>query len=847
MDQQQKQQKFIEKLHIMAKYIKIKPPSDGCIKDTDPFGESLALLIRTAFFNGSKDNTKVGDKSVWECIQQCGLAAKKSKNNFLSDRISQVNAMRLKRDNRTAFEKTDTLIRFFMQYGYLHELMGYFMDQGTIMEHYSSTALFASAENRKKIHEILQQFNDITVQVADTSDLDKKPLPAEHYVISSSTTQSVMMSPNSNQMMTQKIEEDAANITIKDEQLDIKEYLGDIVIKSPSVFDKLDKLNNPDESPQELQTGVSSKLKLSFPDEKESQHGTSSNNNATSEEIPAQKQPEFIFAPETNEQSDSYDIKASRASESQMREEKPSGIPPKYETPVHVLNNMYMDEEVEKAQPPLLDAHDAVNQSLMTGMSMQYDEEVIAQPDQIEPVKMVNISELMQKENNGKRHMVVQFSDDSESAENDQSVSMAIVQPSQMSVHVTNKSENSTRAVAPVQQQQEESESFVDIFFGDQNFESTRYVPIIKPDNNNITDRVLFGIKSSYNCEISQQKKQIKLGSTLAPLESKLVPFEKHYFQDAESQQQEVHEVPANYLGFDYRNFFQMREMLLDADGVKLDLEIKQPDFDVDRAIQAQHGICPGCSNLIMADDCVNVWFCQYSGMYYCSKCQKFECSVPGNIVNLRTDLECYVCKQAAKDISQGFHVPAVLNEILPFSTQEDPEFVQLIRLRKQLIVCYLALKQCDLVDTRYSQFITQYLGNQFAFCPKQMVYDPMDLKPESLLSQQHEHLGVTETAVVFLCAKTGMNIIKSVGYWSLKDFFEIKSGKLLCTIMNAFVRIEQHLMECKKCQAKLHKKCKCGKLASASGVDVRICSYCGSFVHEKCWGNHCYVCGNVE
>ena len=41
----------------------------------------------------------------------------------------------------------------------------------------------------------------------------------------------------------------------------------------------------------------------------------------------------------------------------------------------------------------------------------------------------------------------------------------------------------------------------------------------------------------------------------------------------------------------------------------------------------------------------------------------------------------------------------------------------------------------------------------------------------------------------------------KSVGYWSLCDFYEIESGVVQIYIENELIKIESHVFECQKCK----------------------------------------------
>ena len=57
--------------------------------------------------------------------------------------------------------------------------------------------------------------------------------------------------------------------------------------------------------------------------------------------------------------------------------------------------------------------------------------------------------------------------------------------------------------------------------------------------------------------------------------------------------------------------------------------------------------------------------------------------NIPADIVKLDCVTEIPVCKQSAKEIAASFHIPVLLNEVLPFSTITDPDFEMVLKLRK--------------------------------------------------------------------------------------------------------------------------------------------------------------------
>ena len=70
-EQEEKYNKFLEKVEILRCYIVAKRPKDNCVLVDDPYGETLASLIRTIFFNGVKTNPKTGDRQIWTFVQEC--------------------------------------------------------------------------------------------------------------------------------------------------------------------------------------------------------------------------------------------------------------------------------------------------------------------------------------------------------------------------------------------------------------------------------------------------------------------------------------------------------------------------------------------------------------------------------------------------------------------------------------------------------------------------------------------------------------------------------------------------------------------------------------------------------
>lgn len=240
--------------------------------------------------------------------------------------------------------------------------------------------------------------------------------------------------------------------------------------------------------------------------------------------------------------------------------------------------------------------------------------------------------------------------------------------------------------------------------------------------------------------------------------------------------------------------------------------------------------MCPECSNLIVDDDMSNVWLCQYSGQYICPHCKQISMNIPADAINLDTGSEVFVCKSSAKDIAANYHIPVLLNEVLPYSTLIDHDFAMVLKLRKQLLICYDTLNKCSDCITSSSSFVTQYFSEQ-GFQLAHRLGDPgsVDLRPETLLTSQHEHLCVPELAVLFQCIRTGRQVVESVGYWSLQDLDKVKNQHLLNLLMNALVQVQVHIQQCKFCRERLHETCICGVVASLAGIDVIICKYCGA------------------
>lgn len=265
--------------------------------------------------------------------------------------------------------------------------------------------------------------------------------------------------------------------------------------------------------------------------------------------------------------------------------------------------------------------------------------------------------------------------------------------------------------------------------------------------------------------------------------------------EDYDPDNSVIHEVQPNYIGFEYRGKFEVRELILPIRGERLHLDYYQPSFDVEKAIQAQGGVCPECSSLIVDDNMSSVWLCQYSGKYICPNCKQISVNIPADIIKLDCKSEVFVCKSSAKEIAANFHIPVLLNEVLPYSTLVDHDFALVLKLRKQLLICYDTLNKCSDCITSSSSFVNQYFSEQ-GFQLVHRLGDPgsVDLRPETLLTPAHEHLCVPELAVLFQCIRTGRQVVESVGYWSLQDLYAIRNQRLLNLLMNALVQIQMHI-----------------------------------------------------
>lgn len=87
--------------------------------------------------------------------------------------------------------------------------------------------------------------------------------------------------------------------------------------------------------------------------------------------------------------------------------------------------------------------------------------------------------------------------------------------------------------------------------------------------------------------------------------------------------------------------------------------------------------------------------------------------NIPADAINLDSGSEVFVCKSAAKEIAGCYHIPVLLNEVLPYSTLMDHDFSMVLRLRKQLLICYETLNKCSDCVTSSSSFVTQYFSEQ--------------------------------------------------------------------------------------------------------------------------------------
>ncbi|KAH0571368.1 hypothetical protein SS50377_27669 [Spironucleus salmonicida] len=179
---------------------------------------------------------------------------------------------------------------------------------------------------------------------------------------------------------------------------------------------------------------------------------------------------------------------------------------------------------------------------------------------------------------------------------------------------------------------------------------------------------------------------------------------------------------------------------------------------------------------------------------------------------------------------------PVILTEAL-YQTEYLKQFKI---VRRQLILSYIYLNQCQQCNTQIDSYFRQNYSQLFQFCQRQQ--GSFEINPSFLLGVGRDHLAVPEQSLAFQSLKTNLTVICSGGYLSERDVFEINEGLLQRTILNALKVIQKHAEHCEFCSANMKQFCYCGQQLLCCSQHTIVCQYCGSYQCKSC-GSTCFIC----
>jgi hypothetical protein len=99
------------------------------------------------------------------------------------------------------------------------------------------------------------------------------------------------------------------------------------------------------------------------------------------------------------------------------------------------------------------------------------------------------------------------------------------------------------------------------------------------------------------------------------------------------------------------------------------------------------------------------LWRCEYSGEFFCSTCPR-TMAVPFYRVLRLAQGMVEMSSKRFFELEKAAKIPFILTEALPFDTLFAPQFIEVLKLRKQLLVCYKILSKCKKVQIGYSEEI---------------------------------------------------------------------------------------------------------------------------------------------
>ncbi|CAL6026881.1 Conserved_hypothetical protein [Hexamita inflata] len=282
----------------------------------------------------------------------------------------------------------------------------------------------------------------------------------------------------------------------------------------------------------------------------------------------------------------------------------------------------------------------------------------------------------------------------------------------------------------------------------------------------------------------------------------------------------------------------------------QVDYKVYFPTMNMDEQLEHQHNQCFGCANTFKPSE--SIWFCQYSGKYYCEHCKFVSVQLPSLIrqgeiapVNVNADFQ--------QDISNQMQSVSILNECLPLCIKRNKKYQQALQLRRVILSLYYLISHCQ--NTKISSELFLEISEKIKMQSMQLQPDQEisltkeenqieQFQPKYVFGRKREYLGAIEQAVLVKNVNDLNKVgILSVGYWSWRDIFEILNDNLIGLMNISLEQLKQHIINCECCKHK-SQHCICYEEVYAFSEDVLVCPKCGTICHIKCCDGICPGCG---
>ncbi|CAL6008293.1 Conserved_hypothetical protein [Hexamita inflata] len=282
----------------------------------------------------------------------------------------------------------------------------------------------------------------------------------------------------------------------------------------------------------------------------------------------------------------------------------------------------------------------------------------------------------------------------------------------------------------------------------------------------------------------------------------------------------------------------------------QVDYKVYFPTMNMDEQLEHQHNQCFGCANTFKPSE--SIWFCQYSGKYYCEHCKFVSVQLPSLIrqgeiapVNVNVDFQ--------QDISNQMQSVSILNECLPLCIKRNKKYQQALQLRRVILSLYYLISPCQ--NTKISSELFLEISEKIKMQSMQLQPDQEisltkeenqieQFQPKYVFGRKREYLGAIEQAVLVKNVNDLNKVgILSVGYWSWRDIFEILNDNLIGLMNISLEQLKQHIINCECCKHK-SQHCICYEEVYAFSEEVLVCPKCGTICHIKCCDGICPGCG---